>query len=192
MSSPRRPLILAGLLLALLTLGACSVGPVAEGTPGAPPAATRLPFRARFATPTPPATLQPRPTAASAAANTSPRAIVRTFTDAGGRTITLYYGRAVGRRGDWGWAHILGKHLRGEWYDGGPVTTFKEVAVTTPEEVQDLIDRTLLQDARPDAAAGGRREYRLPLSARHEMLVVVGNDGAIITAYPDSAPRRRP
>jgi hypothetical protein len=53
--------------------------------------------------------------------------------------------------------------------------------------VQEIIGRTLLEDARPDSAARGRREYRLPVPAtRYEVLTVVGSDGAIITAYPDS------
>ena len=175
----RRRLLLASLLLVGLTLAGCATGAGGPGGQGS--------FRSRFATPTaPPAAASPRATVA----NISPRAVVRTFTDANGRTITLYHGRAVGRQGDWGWAHIVGKHLKGEWHDGGPITRFDVVGVTTPEGVQDLINRTLLQDSQPDAVGSGRREYRLPLSAQYESLVVVGGDGAIITAYP--APPRRP
>jgi hypothetical protein len=121
-----------------------------------------------------------------------PQTVVRTFTDADGRTITLYYGRGLGRRGDWGWAHIINKHLYGEWSDGGPVTTFDVIGLASPEEVQNLIGRTLRQDARPDPSSNGRREYRLPVDNGYEMLVVVGSDGAIITAYPDRPRRSRP
>jgi hypothetical protein len=86
----------------------------------------------------------------------------------------------------------VGKHVHGEWYDGGPLTTFDVIGVTTPGEVQEIIGRSL-QDPAPDTAANGRREYRLAIpSSRYEALTVVGSDGAIITAYPDTPSRTRP
>jgi len=182
-SSPSRLMRLAGLLLAALLVAAC-------GGSGAPSSPSGFGPRQRFATPTPAVTATARPPGTP---TSSPYTVVRTFKDARERTITLHYGRAVGRSGDWGWAHIVGKHLKGEWRDGGPITTFEVVGLTTPEAVQEIIGRTVREDREPDDSARGRREYRLPMpGSRYEVLTVVGSDGAIITAYPDSprAPRR--
>jgi hypothetical protein len=168
---------LASLLAAALLVAACG----ASASPGNPPG---FGPRSRPITPTPAVAATPRP--ASSPVGISPYTVVRTYADARGRTITLYYGRAVGRRGDWGWAHIIGKHLKGEWLDGGPITTFGVIGITTPEAVQEIIGRAVREDGQPDDVARGRREYRLPVqNGRYEVLTVVGSDGAIITAYPD-------
>ena len=165
---------LIGLALAALVLGACGAGAGARR----PPTATAIAVVA------PPTTPRPARTAAPA---TSPYTLVRAYTDANKREIKLLHGRGVGRAGDWGWAHIVGKHLKGEWADGGPITTFDVIGVTTPEAVQEIIGRTVTEDRAPDSSARGRREYRLPIpNTRYEVLTVVGSDGAIITAYPDS------
>ncbi|MCC6628433.1 MAG: hypothetical protein IT340_13670 [Chloroflexi bacterium] len=196
MSRRRRWWRLGLILIVALVVAACSGAPPPNSPPGAggrgrgfvgvPPTPTTRP-----ATPTPvrPAgTMPARPTASAVAS--SPYTVVRTFTDAQGRTVTLYHGRGLGTRGDWGWAHIIGKHLYGEWRDGGPLTTFDVVGVTTEAGVQDLIGRALAEDRRPDDSARGRREYRLPVAnSRYELLTVVGSDGAIITAYPDPVGR---
>jgi hypothetical protein len=177
--------LLAGLTLAALLLVGCADADARPEQTAAPsPAATT----ARVATMMPAARVSP---AAATLAARDQRAVVRSFTDADGRAITLYYGRGLGRRGDWGWAHIINKHLYGEWSEGGPVTTFDVIGVATPQEVQDLIGRALRRDTRPDPSSDGRREYRLPVANGYEMLVVVGNDGAIITAYPDRPRRSR-
>jgi hypothetical protein len=194
---PRRWLALVLALIALLA------GCASQATVTPPTSAPRATPRAARVPPTPPTT---RAATAGARATTAvtatahagalplpttpdapldPRTVIRTFADARGRAITLYYGRGAGRGGDWGWAHILGKHLYGEWRDGGPVTTFSVVGITTPEGVLAAIGSSL-RDPRPTDGNGGRREYRvLATTGRHELLTVVGSDGAIITAYPD-------
>jgi hypothetical protein len=171
--------IILGALVALLVLTACG-----QGVAAPPPAGTPFARRPNLARPTStvPTILPGTPTPA----NISPYTTVRTYMDARNRTITLYHGRAVGRRGDWGWAHIVGKHLYGQWADGGPVTTFDIVGVTTPEGVQTMIGR-VLKEGRTRDVANGRREYRLAVNSRYEVLTVVGSDGAVITAYPDGA-----
>ncbi len=113
------------------------------------------------------------------------RAVVRSFTDAQGRAIKLTYGRGSGHGGDYGWAHILGKHINGIWYDGGTITTFpKAVGAKTPAEVVDLIGRSL-QDKKPDDQSGGRRGYVYVVAGTNsDVFTVTGNDGTIITSYP--------
>jgi hypothetical protein len=183
------------LVLTLVVLTAACAGPAPNAPPGAGnrfrPATSAAPtatLRPATATPRPAGTVPVRPTASTVAG--SPYTVVRTYTDAQGRPITLYLGRGLGTSGDWGWAHIIGKHLYGEWRAGGPLTTFDVVGVTTEAGVQDIIGRTLAEDGRPDDSARGRREYRLPIpNTRYEMLTVVGSDGAIITAYPDATGR---
>jgi hypothetical protein len=111
--------------------------------------------------------------------------IVKTFTDAQGRTIKLVYGRGTGHGGDFGWAHILGKHINGIWYEGGTITTFPQaVGAKTPEAVIDLIGKSL-QDKNPDNQAGGRRGYVYQVPGTNkDVFTVVGSDGTIITSYP--------
>lgn len=97
----------------------------------------------------------------------------------------LIYGRGEGRRGDYGWAHIYGKHVQGIWFDGGTITTFpRSVGTKTPEEVLELISKSI-QDRRPDDEPNSRRSYvyQVPNTSR-DVFTVVGNDGTIITAYP--------
>lgn len=190
MARPSTPWFIVMLLVAVMALVASCGGVLAPpGTPGQ--GGPR-----RFSTPrgnqpgqAAVATLTPT-VAARVATPASPRSVVAVFNDTKGRPITLFYGRAVGRRGDWGWSHIIGKHLKGEWFDGGPITNFSVIGVTTPDQVQEIIKRSL-QDTQPDPSSNGRSEYRLRIDERYEMLTVVGSDGAIITAYPDSPRRAR-
>jgi hypothetical protein len=113
------------------------------------------------------------------------RTIIRTFTDAQGRTVRLLYGRGNGHSGDYGWAHILGKHINGIWYDGGTITTFpKAVNAKTPAEVITLIGKSL-QDQKPDDEGGGRRSYVYAVPGTNkDVFTVVGSDGTLITSYP--------
>lgn len=115
----------------------------------------------------------------------SEKAVVRTFTDQQGHTIRLLYGRGTGHSGDYGWAHILAKHINGVWYDGGTITTFpKALGTKTPAEVINLIDKSL-QDKNPDSQSGGRRSYVYFVpGTKNDVFTVVGADGTIITAYP--------
>ncbi|NWJ98326.1 MAG: hypothetical protein HXX20_21445 [Chloroflexi bacterium] len=117
----------------------------------------------------------------------SEREIVRSFTDAQGRSIKLTYGRGTGHGGDYGWAHILGKHINGIWYDGGILTTFPQaVGAKTPAVVVDLIGKSL-QDKNPDNQSGGRRTYIYAVpGTNQDVFTVVGSDGTIITSYPVS------
>jgi hypothetical protein len=159
--------------LLVLLLTALVVAGCGGGAPSTPGSIGRL----RFATPTPVVTATPRAGATARPESVSPYTVVRSYTDGRGRAVTLYHGRAVGLRGDWGWAHIVGKHLKGEWFDGGPITTFSVIGVTTPEAVQEVIGRSL-------------KELPIP-SSPYEVLTVVGSGGAVITAYPDSARGQR-
>lgn len=113
------------------------------------------------------------------------KAVVKTFTDDEGRTIKLVYGRGTGHGGDYGWAHILGKHINGIWYDGGTITTYpKALGTKSAMEVVNLIGKSL-EDKNPDNAGGGRRSYVYAVpNTRYDVFTVVGNDGTIITAYP--------
>ncbi|HEX2914722.1 MAG TPA: hypothetical protein VH186_28230 [Chloroflexia bacterium] len=113
------------------------------------------------------------------------RTVVRTFTDQQGRTIKLVYGRGSGHNGDYGWAHIYGKHFQGIWYDGGTLTTFPQaVGAKTPQDVINLINKSL-QDKNPDNTANGRRSYNYPVPGTNkDIFTVVGSDGTIITSYP--------
>jgi hypothetical protein len=175
------------LLLLLLTLAACGEP---TNTPVPVPTATIA------ATTTPTAkttTATTAKTTATVATKTEPdltavlpeKAVVRTFTDLEGRTIRLLYGRGAGHGGDYGWAHILGKHVNGIWYDGGTITTFpKAVGAKTPAEVISLIDKSL-EDKTPDSQSGGRRSYVYFVpGTKNDVFTVVGSDGTIITSYP--------
>ncbi len=128
-------------------------------------------------------------TLAEATDLTIPRAnkdeVVRTFTDGQKRPIRLTYGRGSGHGGDYGWAHILGKHVNGIWYDGGTITTFPQaLGAKTPEAVVDLIGKSL-QDSSPNDSGGGRRSYVYAVpGTNRDVFTVVGNDGTIITSYP--------
>ncbi len=120
-------------------------------------------------------------------------AVLCTFRDAAGREVQLTAGRSSrGRdRGDWGWAHIRDKHIYNRWEGGGPNTLFGEVGAGSEPEVIDLIRRTLAEDPQPRTSADGRREYRLPVAGTgYAVLVVVGESGRIITAYPVREARR--
>lgn len=114
-----------------------------------------------------------------------PKTLVRTFANGQGRTVNLYQGRGTGHRGDWGWAHIVDKHIRGHWLDGGIVTTFPEVFGTTSEvQVQDLIGTALAQGRFRNQRGRDIYQYRPP-GRRGSVKVVLGSDGTIITAYPE-------
>jgi hypothetical protein len=109
--------------------------------------------------------------------------IVRTY-QAGSRMFTLVYGRANDRSGDYGWAHIRNKHLYGVWSGGGPLTMFTAIGVCTEAGVQDIIGRAL-NEGRRHAESGGREVFTWAVpDTRYDVLVVVGTDGTIITAYP--------
>ncbi len=203
------PFAIVGLLLTL-SLTACGENTSANPTvPASSPttlATTALtaPTTASVAT-TRPTTAQPTLTLASPKTNatttrngattaaTEPsltdtlpeRAVVRSFTDDTGRPIKLTFGRGNGHGGDYGWAHIYGKHVQGIWYDGGTITTFpKAINTKSPEEVVGLIGKSL-QDKSPDNAGNGRRSYvyAVPGTTR-DVFTVVGSDGTIITSYP--------
>ena len=113
------------------------------------------------------------------------KTVIRTFKDAEGRTVRLIYGRGTGHNGDYGWAHIYGKHTQGIWYDGGTITTFpKTVGAKSPEQVVDFIGKSL-QDKNPDNAGNGRRSYVYAVpNTSWDVFTVVGSDGTIITSYP--------
>ncbi len=113
------------------------------------------------------------------------RSVVRTFSDVEGRQVKLTYGRGAGRGGDYGWAHIYGKHVNGIWYDGGTITTFpKALSTKSPEQVVELIGKSI-QDKKPDDAGNGRRSYVYAVpNTNKDVFTVVGNDGTIITSYP--------
>jgi hypothetical protein len=113
-----------------------------------------------------------------------PRSLVCTFQDGQGRTIKLSYGKGRGHRGDWGWAHIVDKHIRGHWEDGGVVTTFPQAFGTrSEEEVQNLIRQALQQ--RPHMSHGRPLYDWKPRQGSYRVTVVVGEDQeTIITAYP--------
>ena len=118
--------------------------------------------------------------------NPRTRDVVCTFHDSRGKNAYLYYGRGTGHSGDYGWAHIKGKHIDGIWYDGGIVTTYPTAFGTTSDvQVLSLINKAL-QDPQPKPS-GDRFEFRYkPNGSRYNVLAVVGSDGTIITAYPES------
>ena len=113
------------------------------------------------------------------------KTVVRSFTDSQGDTVRLLYGRGTGHGGDYGWAHIYGKHFKGIWYDGGTVTTYPQAfGSDSPDQVVSLINQSL-QDKTPDDAGNGRYSYIYAVSGtNYDVFTVVGNDGVIITAYP--------
>lgn len=113
------------------------------------------------------------------------KTVIHTFTDNEGRSVKLIYGRGAGHGGDYGWAHILGKHVNGIWYDGGTITTFpKALGTKTPQDVINLIGKSL-EDKNPDNQGGGRRGYNYAVpNTNRDVFTVVGNDGTIITSYP--------
>lgn len=124
----------------------------------------------------------------NASGATDARALVRTYVDGQGQTIRLLQGRGEGGGGDWGWLHIKGKHVDGQWSGGGPVTTFPAaLGATSDEAVQDLIGQALQQS--PELERGRSLYHYAVPGTPYEVLVVVGNDGTIITAYPER-PRR--
>lgn len=142
-------------------------------------------------TPTVAATRRANPTAAVAGdpklvEEQSERTVIRTFTDKKGRTAKLIYGRGNGRGGDYGWAHIYGKHVLGIWYDGGTITTFpKALGTKTPDEVAELVGKSITQDNNPDEQGNNRRSYVYAVSGTNfDVFTVVGGDGTIITSYP--------
>jgi hypothetical protein len=114
------------------------------------------------------------------------RTVIRTFTDMDGRSVKLTYGRGNGGRGDYGWAHIYGKHVEGIWYDGGTITTFpQKLGTKTPAEVLELVRKSVEQDNNPDNQDNNRRGYvyQVPNTSQ-DVFTVVGSDGTIITSYP--------
>jgi hypothetical protein len=171
----------------VLLLAAC--GKTEEATPTAAPVVTTVASNVRTTTTT--RTSNNNTTVATAGGSsdlTAVRAekdVVRTFTDAQGRTIKLVYGRGTGHQSDYGWAHIMGKHLNGIWYDGGTLTTFPQaVGAKTPQAVLDLVAKSL-QDPNPDNQGNGRRGYNYAVPGTNkDIFTVVGSDGTIITSYP--------
>lgn len=141
-------------------------------------------------------TIETRKTATAAAATTTSdepsltekypeKTIIRNFSDSQGRKVKLVYGRGTGHNGDYGWAHIYGKHTLGVWYDGGTISTFPlDAGTKTPQDVVNLIQKSLT-DKQPDSEANDRRSYSYPIPGRNkDVFTVVGSDGTIITAYP--------
>ncbi len=182
--------IVVGLWWLSIFLTACGE-PTAIPLPIAPPVATAAPAAKTTAAPTLAATIAPKATAAAIldepalTEKLSERTVVRSFTDAQGRSVKLLYGRGNGRGGDYGWAHIYGKHVQGIWYDGGTITTFpKALGTKTPDDVVGLLGKSL-QDKKPDDAGNGRRSYVYFVpNTNRDVFTVVGNDGTIITSYP--------
>lgn len=113
------------------------------------------------------------------------KTVLRNFTDSQNRQVKLTYGRGTGYGGDYGWAHIYGKHFKGIWYDGGTISTFPlDAGAKTPQEVVNLIQKSLT-DVKPDKEANDRLSYSYPIPGRNkDVFTVVGNDGTIITSYP--------
>jgi hypothetical protein len=113
------------------------------------------------------------------------KTVIRNFSDSQGRKVKLVYGRGSGHNGDYGWAHIYGKHFKGIWYDGGTISTFpQDAGAKTPQDVVDLIQKSLT-DQKPDSEANDRLSYSYPIPGRNkDVFTVVGNDGTIITSYP--------
>jgi hypothetical protein len=200
---PFRKLLVSGLAVSLIfILAACgdanptaTLAPVATSVPTATtkPVVDATVTRTTAATPTTPRSATVTATSEASATSTGPslteklpeRTVIRTFTDAQNRTIKLIYGRGTGHGGDYGWGHIYGKHVQGIWYDGGTITTFpKALGAKTPEQVVDLIGKSL-QDKKPDDAGNGRRSYVYAVpGTNRDVFTVVGNDGTIITSYP--------
>jgi len=115
----------------------------------------------------------------------SEKTVIRNFSDSQGRKVKLVYGRGTGHNGDYGWAHIYGKHFKGIWYDGGTISTFpQDAGAKTPQDVVDLIQKSLT-DRQPDSEANDRLSYSYQIPGRNkDVFTVVGNDGTIITSYP--------
>lgn len=113
------------------------------------------------------------------------KTVIRSFTDIQGRKVRLVYGRGTGHNGDYGWAHIYGKHINGIWYDGGTISTFPlDAGTKTPQDVLDLIQKSLTVQ-KPDPQANDRLSYIYPIPGRNkDVFTVVGNDGIVITSYP--------
>jgi hypothetical protein len=113
------------------------------------------------------------------------KTVLRNFTDSQNRKVRLTYGRGTGHGGDYGWAHIYGKHFKGIWYDGGTISTFPlDAGAKTPLEVVNLIQKSLT-DLKPDKEANDRLSYSYAIPGRNkDVFTVVGNDGTIITSYP--------
>lgn len=163
---------------------------VTESTPATgPPTATRprqSPTPRPTRTPTPRTESQTKTNSGtSTQSGSGPQTLVRTFEDGEGNEIKLLLGKGTGHKGDWGWAHIVDKHIHGHWLDGGIITTFPNaVGAKTEADVQALIEKTLQQRPTEDH---GRFLYRYPVpGTSYRILVVVGNDHeTIITAYPE-------
>ncbi len=186
---------ISGLVLGLaLLLTACGGTPTA--TPSPAPQPTNSPIPPAVTTTAPNravnTTVAAQGQAATVATSSSDllkvrpeKEVVKSFTDLQNRNIKLVYGRGNGRGGDYGWAHIIGKHFQGIWYDGGTITTFPQaVGAKTPEAVLDLVGKTF-QDKTPDDAGNGRRSYVYAVPGTNkDIFSVVGSDGTIITSYP--------
>lgn len=165
---------------------------VTESTPATGPPATVRPRQTPTPRPTRTPTLRPETqtktntnTGTSTQSGSGPQTLIRTFEDGEGNEIKLLLGKGTGHKGDWGWAHIVDKHMRGHWLDGGIITTFPNaVGAKTEADVQALIGKTLQQRPSQDR---GRFLYRYPVpGTSYRILVVVGNDHeTIITAYPE-------
>ena len=186
----------SSLFLLLLGTVACgktevpaTVAPIAVVQPTLPPVATTSQNSIVKTTSSQnsglPTTAVANQTDADLTAKRAERDVVKTFTDVNGKNIKLLYGRGSGHGGDYGWAHIMGKHLNGIWYDGGTITTFPQaVGAKTPQAVIDLIGKSL-QDLKPDAQPGGRFGYNYAVPGTNkDIFTVVGSDGTIITSYP--------
>ena len=132
------------------------------------------------------------PAGPESTAGLSPIQVLCRFADGQGREVQLTAGRSSrGRQGgEFGWAHLRDKHLYGLWEAGGPNTRFEVVQARTEADVLHLLVRTL-REGRPQVEANGRRTYRLPVAGTgHVVLVVVGESGRVITAYPEPERRR--
>ncbi|MBI3966001.1 MAG: hypothetical protein HY329_10240, partial [Chloroflexi bacterium] len=163
-----------------------AASPAAAPTVAPPPAAVTPAQSSAPNTGSAATSATPRPTqGGDLRATRAEKDVVRTFVDAQGRQIKLLYGRGRGRKGDYGWAHILGKHVDGVWHDGGTATTFPQaVGAKTPEAALGLLEKSV-HDPKPDDLGGGRRGYVYAVAnTNRDVFTVVGNDGTIITSYP--------
>lgn len=114
------------------------------------------------------------------------------FVDKQGRKAQLTEGRGTGHSGDYGLAHILGKHVLGIWHEGGPITTFgKELGVKNPNKIKKLVGESI---EKGDSAGvqDNKRTYNYPVpGTKSNIYTVVSNDGKIITSFPKPRPKQK-
>jgi hypothetical protein len=154
--------------------------------PGSARPALLAPLPSPAPTVTPSSSKRARVGASDSGASITADTVIRTFVDGQGLTISLPYGRAAACTGDFGWAHIVDKHVLGNWPCPGILTTFPDlVGAATEESVQALIYMALQE---PPVPSGNRFLYRWPVPGTPypiDVVVTSPADGStIITSFP--------